>query len=57
MEGQQEAFGETAPKEGNYEKQGKNQSSEGLEQQGLWYPGSPRGGGESVVLWDPRVTL
>ena len=57
MEGQQEAFGETTPKEGNYEKQGKNQSSEGLEQQGLWYPGSPRGGGESVVLWDPRVTL
>ena len=44
MESQQEAFGETTPKEGNYEKQGKNQSLEGLEQQGLWYPGSPRGG-------------
>ena len=42
--GQQEAFGEIAPKEGNYEKQGKNQSLEGLKQQGLWYPGSPRGG-------------
>ena len=35
MEGQQEAFRETALKEGNYEKQGKNQSPKGLEQQGL----------------------
>ena len=35
MESQQEAFGETAPKEGNYEKQGKNPLSEGLEQQRL----------------------
>ena len=32
MESQQEAFGETTPKEGTYEKHGKNQSSEGLEQ-------------------------
>ena len=44
MEGQQEAFGETTPKEGNYEKQGKNQSLEELKQQGLWYLGSQRGG-------------
>ena len=55
MEGQQEAFGKTTPKEGNYEKQGKNQSLEGLEQQGLWYPRSQ--GWKLVVPRDPRVTL
>ena len=32
METKQKAFRETAPKEGNYEKEGKNQSSKGLEQ-------------------------
>ena len=35
MESQQVAFRETTLKEENYEKQGKNQSSEWLAQQGL----------------------
>ena len=43
MVSQQETFGETAPKEGNYEKQGKNPSSEELEKQGLQYPESQGG--------------
>ena len=45
MKGQQEAFGEIAPKEGSYEKQGKNQSSEGLKQQGFGTQGAKGGGG------------
>ena len=35
MESQQKDFGETAPKEENYEKQGKDQLSEWLTQHGL----------------------
>ena len=44
MESQQNDFMETAPKEENYEKQGKDQSSEWLAQRGLWYIGEQRRG-------------
>ena len=44
MESQQETFRETAPKEENYEKKGKDQSLEWLAQRGLWYPGEQRKG-------------
>ena len=37
MESQQETFREIAPKEENYEKQGKDHSSEWLAQHGLRY--------------------
>ena len=44
MESQQKAFMETAPKEENYEKQGKDQSLEWLAEHGLRYPGEKRRG-------------
>ena len=44
METQQKAFREAAPKEENYKKQGKGQSSEWLAQHGLRYPGEKRRG-------------
>ena len=44
MESQQEAFGEIAPKEEKYEKQGKDRSLEWLAQQRLWYLGEQRRG-------------
>ena len=53
MEGQQEAFGKTTPKEGNYEKQGKNQSSEELEQHGALVPKELGEGGGNQ--WYPRT--
>ena len=44
METQQKAFREIAPKEENYEKQGKDQSSKWLAQHGLQYLGEKRRG-------------
>jgi len=38
MESKQETFRKTTPKEENYEKQEKDQSSEWLAQHGFWYP-------------------
>ena len=44
MESQQEVFREKAPKEENYEKQGRDQPPKLLAQHGLWYPEEQRRG-------------
>ena len=49
MESQQETFRETAPKEENYKKKGKDQLLEWLVQRGFWYPGEQRKGINGIL--------
>ena len=49
MEIQQETFRETAPKEENYKKKGKDQLLEWLVQRGFWYPGEQRKGINGIL--------